>query len=818
MFDAGGKRPLTAGPAQGSRPGPGGLSSAEVLERTRAGRVNSVPFAASRTVWQIIRANVLTLFNGIVACSFLLLFILDQWRDALFGLSAVGNSVIGIVQEYRAKRSLDQLAVLHAARSRVLRDGVRQEIPAAGLVPDDLVVLGAGDQVTADLQLVDDDYLEVDESFLTGESEPVGKHPGDRLLAGTLILAGGGVARVVKVGEETFAYRLTSEARRFSLVTSEIRRGLERVFTVVSWLLLPTALLVINAQVQTHGGWAGMQDPGRWTVTAVAAVAGVLAMIPLGLLLLTSVAFAVGGLRLARQKVLVQELAAVEVLARVDVLCVDKTGTLSSGSVAFDAVHDAGAGPAEGWRAALEWFGANAGTSSTAAAIGEAFPASNALPEVSSVPFTAAQKWSSVTFGPASGAAGTWILGAPDALLGGPSAGCREAHRRAAALASSGLRTLALVHNPWRLPGAGTGTAGVPGHTTPALLLTFHENLREDAPRTLDFFRQQGVTVKIISGDDPRTVGVLAGKVGFGTGAAYDARKLPADPDLLEQVVEAHNVFGSVTPAQKQDMIRALKRRAHTVAMTGDGVNDVLALKEADLGIAMDSASPATKAVARLVLLDGRFDRLPAIVAEGRRAISNIERVSMVFLSKTMYSTLIALTTGIMLLPFPFLPRQLSAIDGLTIGLPAFFLALQPSGQRYEPGFLKRSLAFAVPAGVGVAASVMGVSIYASATGGHSTAAVQTASTLTLSLIAAWILVSVSRPLNRPKFLILAGMYGGLALLFTVPLSVEFFRLDWPPPDLLAASLLAAIAGSLAVEAVKHHQRGRIPSVRTHQE
>lgn len=358
----------------------------------------------------------------------------------------------------------------------------------------------------------------------------------------------------------------------------------------------------------------------------------------------------------------------------------------------------------------------------------------------------------------------------------------------------------------------------MPGHTSPALLLTFHENLRKEAAKTLDFFRQQGVTVKIISGDDPRTVGVLAGKVGFGPGAAYDARKLPADPDLLEQVVEAHDVFGSVTPAQKQDMIRALKRRAHTVAMTGDGVNDVLALKEADLGIAMDSASPATKAVARLVLLDGRFDRLPAIVAEGRRAISNIERVSMVFLSKTMYSTLIALTTGIMLLPFPFLPRQLSAIDGLTIGLPAFFLALQPSGQRYEPGFLKRSLAFAVPAGVGVAASVMGVSIYASATGGHSTAAVQTASTLILSLIAAWILVSVSRPLNLPKFLILAGMYGGLALLFTVPLAVEFFRLDWPAPDLLAASLLAAVAGSLAVEAVKHHQRGRLPSVRTHRE
>ena len=527
-------------------------------------------------------------------------------------------------------------------------------------------------------------------------------------------------------------------------------------------------------------------------------------MIPLGLLLMTSVAFAVGGLRLARQKVLIQELAAVEVLARVDVLCLDKTGTLSSGSLVFDALHDAGTVPAPGWRRALEWFGSDADASSTAAAIGKAFPVKVPLQEQAAVPFSSARKWSSVTFAPGSAASGTWILGAPDAVLAAP--GSADAHGRAAALASTGLRTLALVHLPGPLPPDAEGM-GLPPGLVPARLLTFRESIRGDAAPTLDYFRQQGVTVKIISGDDPRTVGALARGVGFGTGVACDARGLPDDPLRLEEAVEANSLFGSVTPSQKRDLIEALKRRGHTVAMTGDGVNDVLALKEADLGIAMDSASPATKAVARLVLLDGRFERLPAVVDEGRRAISNIERVSLVFLSKTVYATIISVVTGILLLAFPFLPRQLSALDGLTIGLPAFFLALQPGGQRYAPGFLRRSLAFAVPAGICAAVCVLAVSGYAQTWGGHSEESAQSAATMTLGLVAAWILVMASRPLNRTKVLILAGMYAGLALLFTVPVAKDFFRVDWPPAGLLILAAAVAAAGCLAIELVGRFTR-----------
>ncbi|ACL40049.1 ATPase, P-type (transporting), HAD superfamily, subfamily IC [Pseudarthrobacter chlorophenolicus A6] len=784
-----------------------GLSSAGVAERTARGETNSVPAATSRSLWEIVRANVLTLFNGIVAGSFILLFVLGQWRDALFGFSALGNALIGIIQEYRAKKSLDRLAILHAARSRVIRDGVPQWIPAQDLVPDDVVLLSAGDQVSADLRLLDDGFIEVDESLLTGESEPVPKIAGAELLSGSLILAGSARAVVTRVGAGTFAARLAAEAKRFSLVTSEIRTGLDRVLKVITWLLLPTAVLVANAQVQDAGGWAVAVSSGRWVPAVVGVVASLIAMIPLGLVLLTSVAFAVGGLRLSRHMVLVQELAAVEVLARVDVLCLDKTGTLSTGAIAFDALHDTGTPPADGWKDALAWFGSRPEASTTAAAIGAAFHGNGLLAESSSVPFDSTRKWSSVTFPPTGRAGGSWVLGAPSAVLG-PAARLGEAHRKAGALAATGLRTLALAHVPGSLP-PGAADGGLPDILEPALLLTFREDIRTDAAATLDYFRGQGVALKIISGDDPRTVAALARTVGMGGTGACDARNLPAAPALLEQAMEDNDVFGSVTPAQKRDMVQALQRRGHTVAMTGDGVNDVLALKEADLGIAMDTASPATKAVARLVLLDGRFDRLPAVVAEGRRAISNVGRVSVVFLSKAVYITAISLVFAALLWPFPYLPRQLSILDGLTIGLPGFFLALQPGGERYTPGFLRRSLSFSLPAGLCAALCVAGVSGYAGTIGLAGTAAGQSAAVITLALLASWILVTASRPLTWTKGLILAGMYVGLFLLFTVPVATEFLRLEWPPPDLLAVSAAAGLAGSAAVQAIAALTRTR---------
>ncbi|WP_223932679.1 HAD-IC family P-type ATPase [Arthrobacter sp. StoSoilB5] len=788
---------------------PAGLSAQEVSQRVRDGMVNVTPIPTSRSLPAIIRANVVTLFNGIVLSGFSLLLFLGQWQDALFGLAAIGNALIGVIQEYRAKRSLDRLTIIHAAAARVVRDGHDHEIPATGLVMDDLLLLGAGDQLPADAVVTGEGSLDVDESLLTGESAPVPKHSGDVLLAGSLVFAGAGSAQVIRVGQETFANRLTADAKRFSLVTSEIRGGIDKVLGVLAWIVLPVTLLVLNSQFVRQDGWAAALASGAWKQNAVSTVASTIAMIPLGLVLLTSVAFAVGAVRLARQKVLVQELAAVEVLARVDVLCLDKTGTLTDGQMAFDAVHHLRDDVQDGWSEALEWFGANQPANATSRSVGDAFPLKREPHALASVPFDSARKWSSVTLDNLQGGSCTWILGAPEVVLAGGSSGCRSARERAERLIASGFRTMALSRSSLATDGS---EVPLPPDCEPVLLLTFRESIRRDAPRTLAYFREEGVAIKILSGDDPRTVGLLAGKLGLEDTNAIDAGTLPEDPAMLERLVEEHSVFGRVSPKQKKELVLALQRRGHTIAMTGDGVNDTLALKVADLGIAMDSAAPATKAVARIVLLDGQFSRLPAVVAEGRRVINNMERVSMLFLSKTAYAVVISLFCGTLLLPFPFLPRQLSAVDGLTIGLPAFFLALLPNSQGYARGFLRRSLSFAIPAGLATAVGITVLNYYIEATGSFSVDQARSASTLALALIGSWILAVIARPLDARKTAVIAAMYIGTVTVFTFPLLSDFFRLDWPPGDLLPVTIGVAVASSAAVEIAGRLRRKVPPS------
>ncbi|WP_284752601.1 HAD-IC family P-type ATPase [Arthrobacter sp. efr-133-R2A-120] len=367
---------------------------------------------------------------------------------------------------------------------------------------------------------------------------------------------------------------------------------------------------------------------------------------------------------------------------------------------------------------------------------------------------------------------------------------------------------MVLAYLPGPLPARDAAEDQPPADCAPICLLTFRESVRPEAAKILDYFREQNVEVRIISGDDPRTVAAVAREVGLDAEYGYDARELPAHPDLMLEALEDYVVFGRVTPKQKKDMVLALQRGGHTVAMTGDGVNDALALKEADIGIAMDSAAAATKAVSRIVLLDGRFDRLPGVVAEGRRVIANIERVSVLFLSKTAYAIILSATFGALLWDFPFLPRQLSATDGRTIGIPAFFLALMPNNRRYAPGFLKRSLSFAVPCGFVVAAAVFAVNVYATAVGAHTLSATRTASVVALSLAGLWILAASSRPLNPIRACIIGAMYLGLVLVLSVPLLQDFFGLEWPPNDLLLTALGSARGGILAIEALhRFHSR-----------
>ncbi|MCU1481442.1 MAG: family P-type ATPase [Subtercola sp.] len=772
-----------------------GLSAAEVAQRVAEGHDNSYVAASSRSAWSIVRANLFTLFNGIIAACFLVLLFLGRWQDALFGFSAIANTVIGSVQEFRAKRSLDRLALMHAPTARVMRDGAEANIPVAGLVLDDIVVLRAGDQVSADAVVIDETRLQLDESMLTGESDAVDKAIGDRVLSGSIVVGGEGTARVSHVGADSYANRVASDAKKFSLVTSELRSSINRVLKWIAWIIGPVALLVLNAQMVALGGWPEAISSGSWRNGAVSTIASVVAMIPLGLVLMTSIAFAVGAVKLSTQKVLVQELAAVEGLARIDLICLDKTGTLTEGEIVFDQVHPIG--EAAGWQRVLAWYGAEPDANATARCLTAPYPVTEPVEPEARIPFSSARKWSAVSFGAA--AEGTWVLGGPEMVFAG--SGHAELRRRSSELASTGRRTLVLAHTPTRLTSEDVDLERLPSVVEPVVLLTFREKERPDARETLDYFASQGVQVRIISGDNPHTVAAIAREVGLevaGDGG-FDARELPDDLDALAKVLEEHVVFGRVTPAQKKNIVIALQQAGHTVAMTGDGVNDALAIKEADIGIAMDSGSQATKAVARIILLDGRFSRLPGVVAEGRQVIANVERVSMLFLTKTAYATGLAVIFGALLLQFPFLPRQLSVVDGLTIGLPSFFLALMPNTRRYIPGFLRRSLSFAIPAGI-VIALALALYVRLSTDAGIGEAELRTGSTLILAIVGLWILIVLSRPIDGIKTLIIGAMMIGLVLVYSIPLVSNFLELVNPS---LTTALLVILISALTVGAIE---------------
>lgn len=787
-------------------PGEQGLSAAEVAARRDAGLANTVPDASSRSVWSILRANVFTLFNGIVLVAFGILLVLGHWQDALFGLAAIANAVIGVAQEYHAKRSLDRLALLHAPRARVVRDGETLELAVAEVVRDDRLLLRAGDQVTADGRVLAGIRLEVDESLLTGESDPVDKQEGDAVLSGSIVVGGEGVAVVTTVGADSFASRLAVEAKRFSLVDSELRSSINRILKWITWAIFPIILIVVNANMQAAGGWAEAIESGAWNSAAVASIAAVIAMIPLGLVLMTSIAFAVGAVKLAQHNVLVQELPAVEGLARVDVICLDKTGTITSGEIVYDETFPLGEHRPEGWRLALGWSGAEPAANATARTLADEFPVDRTLRPVGRIEFSSARKWTAVSF--TAGAPGTWVLGAPEFVLGADDPAVAE---RAETLAASGRRTLLLAHAPGILTADdadGADGAELPEGLAPVALLTFREAVRPDAAETLRYFAEEGVEVRVISGDNPQTVAAVAREVGLDAGRGFDARELPDDLEALGEALEQHIVFGRVSPAQKKQIVHALQARGRTVAMTGDGVNDALAIKDADIGIAMESGSAATKAVARIVLLDSKFSHMPGVVAEGRRVIANIERVSMLFLSKTSYAVTMAVLFGILLWPFPFLPRQLSITDGLTIGIPAFLLALLPNARRYVPGFLRRSLSFAIPAGLIVAVSIAIISGHARLVG-EPEDAVRTASLTTLALIGLWILVVLSRPFTWIKAGVVVAMYAGLVLVFLIPWLVDFLELAMPQFGTLVDVAIVVPIACVLVEVLGFWHRRR---------
>jgi cation-transporting P-type ATPase E len=780
-----------------------GLTDSAVRQRIHEGRTNAFVADTSRTWWSIVRANVFTLFNGIVVACFVALLLLGHWQDALFGFAAIANTIIGSYQEIRAKIALDRLALLNAPHARVRRDGADLEVVPGDVVQDDILVLRSGDQIPADGAIVDGTGLQVDESMLTGESDPVDKSPGDEIVSGSIVVGGHGLAAATRVGADSYANRFADEARVFRMASSELRSSINRVLKWVSWAIGPIAILVTNSQVQAHGGWRLAIEDGRWPLAAVSSIAIITAMIPLGIVLLTSLAFAIGAARLAQDHVLVQELPAVEGLARVDVVCLDKTGTLTFGDIEYDADYALDTTPAPSWRDALAWFGAAPDANATARSLSQAHAVTRELASTAEIPFSSVRKWSAVSF---ADPAGTWVLGAPALVFphaarvsvpwDGPSGDEDEASLSDAVrdLATTGRRTLVLAYSATPLDDAAVAEERLVEHLHPIALIALQERIRPDAAETLEYFARQDVEVRIISGDNADTVAAIARQVGLDVDEGIDARSLPDDPEELADVLEGHRVFGRVSPEQKKAFVVALQSRGHTVAMTGDGVNDALAIKQADIGIAMNTGSAATKAVARLVLMDGRFSHLPFVVGEGRRVIANIERVSMLFLTKTTYATVIAILFGVLLMEIPFLPRQLSVTDGLTLGIPAFFLALLPNAQRYKPGFLRRSLSFAVPSGIVVGICMAVLARVAGELWHVPEPEIRTAATILVAVLGFWVLTLISLPLTWLKAAIVAAMILCFVVLLTVPVSRWFLEFVTPRPEV--AGLIALLSGA----------------------
>ncbi|HMG32198.1 MAG TPA: HAD-IC family P-type ATPase [Jiangellaceae bacterium] len=767
-----------------------GLVDAEVAERVAAGQVNDVPARSSRTVGEIVRANLFTRINAIIGVLFVMVLSVGPIQDALFGGVIIANTLIGMIQELRAKQTLDRLAIIGEARPRVRRGGVATEMAPSGIVLDDVIELGQGDKVVVDGVVVESDGLEIDESLLTGEADPVLKAPGDGVMSGSFAVAGGGAFQATKVGREAYAAQLAEEASRFTLVNSELRNGINKILMFVTYAIIPTGIALVISQLVVN------EDDLSEAIRRM--VAGLVPMVPEGLVLLTSMAFAVGVVRLGRRQCLVQELPAIEGLARVSVVCLDKTGTLTEGTMDVAEVREL----AEGHPVA-DVLGALAAVDSrpnaSMRAVGEAYPRPAGWTETADAPFSSARKWSGATFVDPAGSTSTWLIGAPDVLL--PPA--NPALASADELGARGLRVLLLGRSSVSVDEALAAPEHIGDHLTPAALVVIEQRLRPEAPDTLRYFADQGVQTKVISGDNAVSVGAVASALGIeGASHPVDARSLPTAQEPLADELEANAIFGRVSPQQKRDMVHALQSRRHNVAMTGDGVNDVLALKDADIGVSMGSGSEAARAVAQIVLLDNSFSSLPSVVAEGRRVIGNIERVANLFLTKTAYAVILAVVVVLTQVPYPFLPRHLTLLSSLTIGIPAFFLALAPNTERARPGFTRRVLRFAIPAGTIAAAATIASYMYARTVYGGNLEAETSAATLTLFLVALWVLAIIARPYTWLRILLVLAMGAGFAIVLTVPALQDFFQLDLVGTRAPWVAVAIAAVAALALEVV----------------
>ena len=793
-----------------------GLTPKEVVQRIESGQSNAVKTSTSRSVRDIVRANVFTLFNGIIFAAMVLVLITGSWRDAVFGFVIIINTGIGIVTELRAKRTLDRLSILVASEFLVRRDGKDVEVSHNEIVLDDLLWIRAGEQVPADGQIIQTWGLELDESMLTGESRTVRHKVGEQVYSGATAVSGMALVKVNAVGSHSYAATLTAQAKVYKKTVSDLNKGINTILKFMTFLVVPLCILLILSQVHTVGGWGTALSTGEWRQAVVSAVAGVVGMIPEGLVLLTSLNFAVAAMRLARHNTLVQELESVETLARVDALDLDKTGTITDGGIAFNRLVMLGSANATAEQAATQSLydccnEEQPNGTGQAVLAGLKAQGYGAGAVESRVPFSSARKWSAVR---KSGE--TWYMGAPEVIISALEGDYSSVLQRVNEYANDGNRVLLVARSTAplsegscrqkRLRGAVEGANVSDGRqldvqAEPVALVLCSEKIREDAERTLAWFREQGVRCRVISGDNPVTVGAIARRVkltGDHEPVAMDARELPEDVNELARVLENVDVLGRVLPDQKKAIVQALHTQNHVVAMTGDGVNDALAIKEADLGIAMGNAAPATKAVAQVVLVDSKFSHLPDVVARGRQVMANMERVASLFLVKTVYSALISLGVVLTQIPYPYLPRHITYIGALTIGMPAFILALAPNTRRYIPGFLKRVVTFALPGGIATALSVLlaswtlpNVMGWDVVNNDADLSALRATSAIILFLMGVFVLARVARPLNSWRGALVAGFAAAGIIGAFIPFVANFFALILPTGTALVATLIA---------------------------
>ena len=741
-----------------------GLTDEQVNARIAEGKVNADENPNTRTYKQIVRENTLTFFNFLNLVLLVLVLLVGSYKNAFFVCIIIINTLIGIAQEIRAKKTIDKLAILTARKSVVIREGQKWTVPTEELVLDDVVCLKTGDQVPADACILEGS-LEVNESLLTGESDNLPKSEGDELFSGSFVTSGEACCQIIHVGKDNYAAQITSEAKEFKRHNSELKNSLNAILKVISIIIVPLGALLFYKQYYIVG------DTFRDSVVSM--VAGVLGMIPEGLVLLTSVALTLGALVLANKKTLVQELYCIETLARVDTLCLDKTGTITEGTMCVERVEpyvstgrvetavteseSAESTEAEAQvqtdSAFMEEIDVIMGNmmyvlkdqNATIDALRKRFPAKQDMTPEHVIPFSSDRKYSGVVFEEK----GTYLMGAAQFLFPENN---EELTEKCQAYAEEGLRVLVLAHSSQNAEGT-----ELPEGLEPLALMLLTDVIREEAPDTLAFFDSQEVDLKVISGDDPVTVAAIARRAGLKNADSYvDATTLTTEEELQDAVAQ-YSVFGRVTPQQKKAMVQALQSQGHTVAMTGDGVNDVLALKEADCSIAMAQGSDAAKNIANVVLLDSNFASMPHIVNQGRRVVNNIRTAASMFLIKTMFSVMLSLLTIFFGNAYPFEPIQMSLISACAVGIPTFLLAQENNYEKIDHTFLRHVFINAFPAAITITFCVFAVMLVCQNVY-HSMAMLNTACVLVTGWNYMAALKTVYAPLNTYRKVIIYGM------------------------------------------------------------